>query len=164
MNTQQKFEAVYNNFKLHFYREIFRKIQGRETSLTTVEAFCMEVIYALDGPTISEFGSFIGLSTPNTAYKIANLVKKGYLVKEQCKEDKREYRLRVTQRYLDCYNISSSYMNQVIGNVEKQMTPEEIRGFDRSLEVIFAEEMKETPLPGMKRTSIADEDEHPGNS
>ncbi len=158
MNAEQKFEAVYNNFKLHFYREIFRKIQEREISLTTVEAFCMEVIYALDKPTISEFGSFIGLSTPNTAYKIANLVKKGYLRKVQCPEDRREYRLEVTQRYLDYYNISASYMNRVIGNVAKKMTPEELKGFERSLDVIYAEEMAETPLPGEKRKSIEDPD------
>ena len=158
MNTQEKFELVYNNFKLHFYREIFHKIQGRETSLTTVETFCMEVIYALGRPTISEFGSFIGLSTPNTAYKIANLVKKGYLKKVQCPDDKREYRLEVTQRYMDYYNISASYMNNVIGHVQEKMTHEEIHGFDRSLEVIYAEQMDETPLPdGHLPASISDD-------
>ena len=59
---------------------------------------------------------------------------------------------------MDYYNISASYMNNVIGHVQEKMTPEEIHGFDRSLEVIYAEQMDETPLPdGHLPASISDD-------
>ena len=51
----EAFEEVYMKFKLHFYREIFGTFSSREATLTTVETFCMEVIYAMQCPTINEF-------------------------------------------------------------------------------------------------------------
>ena len=52
---QDAFIKVYTKFKMHFYRKIFERLQDRETSLTTVETFCMEIIYALNKPTVVEF-------------------------------------------------------------------------------------------------------------
>ena len=91
------FFDVYNKFKLHFYQEIFQRFQGREASLTTVETFCMEAIQALQRPTINEFAVFMGISTPNAAYKVGNLIRKGYLRKIQSQKDRREYHLEVTK-------------------------------------------------------------------
>ena len=34
-----EFSNVYTKFKLHFYQKVFSRIQDREASLTTVEAF-----------------------------------------------------------------------------------------------------------------------------
>lgn len=106
---EQAFNEVYTKFKLHFYRAVFGRFQKREASLTTVETFCMEIIMALGRPTVNEFSSFVGISPPNAAYKINNLIQKGYVRKEQSEEDKREYHLVVTQKYIDYYNISYSY-------------------------------------------------------
>ena len=75
------FFDVYNKFKLHFYQEIFQRFQGREASLTTVETFAMETIQALGEPTVNEFASFMKISSPNAAYKVNSLIKKGYVVK-----------------------------------------------------------------------------------
>ncbi len=50
------------------------------------------------------------ISTPNAAYKIGSLVKKGYVEKIQSTVDRREYHLRPTQKYIDYYNISYSYL------------------------------------------------------
>ena len=52
---QDSFSKVYTKFKMHFYQKMFEKLQERETSLTTVETFCMEIIYALDKPTVAQF-------------------------------------------------------------------------------------------------------------
>ncbi len=73
------FFSVYTKFKLHFYKEIFQRFQNREASLTTVETFCMETILALGNPTVNEFATFMCISTPNAAYKVNSLVKKGYI-------------------------------------------------------------------------------------
>ena len=85
---EQTFNEVYTKFKLHFYRTVFGRFQKREASLTTVETFCMEIIMALGKPTVNEFSRFVGISAPNAAYKINNLIQKGYVRKEQSEEDK----------------------------------------------------------------------------
>ena len=61
---KEEFTRVYSKFKLHFYQMIFEKIQDQESSFTTVESFCMEIIYLLNGPTINEFAKFASLSSP----------------------------------------------------------------------------------------------------
>ena len=85
----QTFGRVYTKFKLHFYKQIFSRFEDREATLTTVESFCMEVIMALGEPTIAQFSHMMNLSTPNAAYKINSLVKKGYVERIQSTTDKR---------------------------------------------------------------------------
>ena len=62
----------------------------------------------------------MGISTPNAAYKIGSLVKKGYVEKIQSTTDRREYFLRPTQKYIDYYSISYSYLHTVIERVRKR--------------------------------------------
>ena len=111
------FFNVYTKFKLHFYQEIFSRFQDREASLTTVETFCMEAIQALGSPTVNEFATFMRISPPNAAYKVNSLVKKGYIEKIQSPEDRREYHLKVTQKYIDYYDISNAYMVEVMDRI-----------------------------------------------
>ena len=150
-NKQLLFEEVYTNFKLHFYKEVFGRFAEREATLTTVESFCMEVIYAMDNPTINEFASFIKISSPNAAYKINNLVKKGYLEKVQSEKDKREYNLVVTEKYKNYYNISASYVNKIMEEAHAKMTEKEWEDFCRGLEVIRAQQVKDTPEIGARK-------------
>lgn len=78
---EEVFQDVYTKFKLHFYQNVFQRFATREATLTTVESFCMEGIMAMGEPTIAEFSRMMGISTPNAAYKIGSLVKKGYVEK-----------------------------------------------------------------------------------
>lgn len=96
-------------------------------------------------PTINEFAKLIKISSPNAAYKVNNLIKKGYLEKIQSKTDRREYFLRVTQKYIDYYNISSGYVNDVLKRLKERMTDEEWKGFDRACEIIAEEQRKDIP-------------------
>lgn len=145
LSTEEAFGEVYTNFKLHFYREIFRNFDNREATLTTVESFCMEVIYAMKNPTINEFANFIQISSPNAAYKVNSLIRKGYLKKIQSRRDKREYYLKVTQKYLDYYNVSSSYVSDVLAKVKESMTDEEWHDFHHVLGIINREQMRDVP-------------------
>lgn len=143
----QAFEQVYNKFKLHFYQKIFSRFEDREATLTTVESFCMEVIMALREPTIAEFSHMMNLSTPNAAYKINSLVKKGYVERIQSSTDKREYHLRPTQKYIDYYNISYSYLHQVMERAKERFSAEDLQKLEEML-VIFSDElMPEIALP-----------------
>ena len=136
------FNKVYTKFKLHFYKEVFKKWRDREVSLTTVETFCMEIIHALGKPTVSEFASFTSLSSANAADKINNLVQKGYLNKVQSDEDKRIYYLEVTKKYIDYYNISYQYLKEVMSKLEDRFTSEENKVLEKMLRVMSEEIME----------------------
>lgn len=140
------FSDVYMKFKLHFYQKVFERLLDREATLTTVETFCMEIIYALGTPTVAEFARMANLSSPNAAYKVGNLVRKGYLKKTRSGNDKREYHLEVTEKYLDYYNISYNYMNVVMERIHERFTPEEISILEKILSVTAGELMPEIEL------------------
>lgn len=140
---QDLFEKVYTKFKLHFYQKVFEKIQNREMSLTTVETFCMEIIYSMGNPSVNEFAKVANISSPNAAYKINNLIKKGYVKKVQSETDKREYHLEVTEKYLNYYNISHQYVVEVIERVKERFTTEELEVMERILKIMDEELMPE---------------------
>ena len=141
------FFTVYTKFKLHFYQEIFRRFQSREASLTTMETFCVESIQALGSPTVNEFATFMCISTPNAAYKVNSLVEKGYIRKIRSERDRREYHLEVTQKYIDYYNISTSYMAEVMDRILARFSPEECAKLEEMLQVVDRELMPEVGLP-----------------
>ena len=124
---EKAFQDVYTKFKLHFYQNVFQRFATREATLTTVESFCMEGIMAMGEPTIAEFSRMMQISTPNAAYKIGSLVKKGYVEKIQSTTDRREYHLRPTQKYIDYYNISYSYLHTVVERARQRFTPDGMR-------------------------------------
>lgn len=144
---EQAFFRVYTKFKLHFYQEIFKRFQDREASLTTVETFCMESIQALGSPTINEFATFMCISSPNAAYKVNSLVKKGYIRKVQSEDDRREYHLEVTKKYIDYYNISSDYLKTVMARVKARFSLEDCAKLQEMLRVVGQELMPEVVLP-----------------
>ena len=143
---EDSFAEVYTKFKLHFYQEIFSRFQSREATLTAVETFCMEIIQALKEPTINEFASFVHISSPNAAYKVNSLIQKGYVEKIQSPKDRREYHLRPTQKYMDYYNISSNYLQEVMDRIKNRFTQEEASQLDRMLQVVGQELMPEVAL------------------
>ena len=145
---EERFGAVYTEFKLHFYQEIFAHFQNREASLTTVETFAMETIQALGTPTVNEFATFMRISPPNAAYKISSLVRKGYLTKVQSEQDKREYHLQVTQKYRDYYNVSTDYIRKVMERIKERFSPEECDKLEEMLAIVSQELMPEVNLPG----------------
>ena len=147
---EQAFQDVYTKFKLHFYQNIFQRFATREATLTTVESFCMEGIMAMGEPTIAEFSRMMQISTPNAAYKIGSLVKKGYVEKIQSTTDRREYHLRPTQKYIDYYNISYSYLHTVVERARERFSPEDCAKLEEMLTIVSTELMPELDM--LRRT------------
>ena len=114
--------------------------------MTAVETFCMEIIRAMDEPTINEFASFARISSPNAAYKVNSLIRKGYVEKVQSPSDRREYHLRPTQKFHDYYDLSSTYIREVMDRVREHFTPEEVLQMDRVLNFVGQELMPEVTL------------------
>jgi len=145
--VEERFASVYSKFKLHFYQETFARFQNREASLTTVESFAMETIQALNHPTVREFAEFMRISSSNAAYKIASLVRKGYVERVQSEHDAREYHLVPTQKWADYYNISSLYVHTVMERIEERFSKEDLAKLEEILTVMDAELMPEVKLP-----------------
>ena len=141
------FNTVYTKFKIHFYKEIFERFQDREASLTTVEVFCMETIVALGRPTVNEFAMFMRISSPNAAYKVNSLIKKGYINKVQSETDRREYYLEATRKYTDYYNISAKYTDLVMERICARFPQEDCEKMAQMLQVISRELMPEVDIP-----------------
>ncbi|MGL6292916.1 MarR family winged helix-turn-helix transcriptional regulator [Eubacterium aggregans] len=141
------FKELYTKFKLHFYKEVMSRFQERDASLTTVETFCMETIMALGRPTVNEFATFLEISSSNATYKVNQLVGKGYLKKVRSEQDKREYHLQVTKKYIDYYNITNRYVSEVMALVRDRFSPEELKQFEGVLCIIDEELMSELPTP-----------------
>lgn len=144
---EQTLSEVYTKFKIHFYQEMFKKLNSRETSLTTVELFCVEIIYALKNPTVAEFANFINVSSPNAAYKVNSLIKKGYIEKIQSETDRREFHLRVTDKYLNYFNLSQKYVNTVVERSKDFFTKEQVEILDGILKDMSHELMQEVNIP-----------------
>ena len=84
---EERFAEIYTKFKMSLYAKVFKQLDDSYDGLSAVEEYSEAVKYAHGRPTIKEFASFSKQSTPNAAYKINNLIRKGYIIKEQSAED-----------------------------------------------------------------------------
>ncbi|MBP3808994.1 MAG: MarR family transcriptional regulator [Eubacterium sp.] len=143
MLEKNPLSAVYSKFRIHYYRDVFHRINSRELSLTTTEVYCVEIIHSLNKPTIQEFANFIGISSPNATYKVNSLIKKGYVEKVQSDTDKREFYLDVTEKFYRYYNINEKYLDIVEERLKKELSEEEFKMFNDTLKKIYHDMMPE---------------------
>ena len=61
----------------------------------------------------------------------------------QTELDGREYHLRPTQKYLDYYNVSASYVHEVIERIKERFSPEDLAKLEEMLTVMSEELMPE---------------------
>ena len=140
---QDSFINVYDKFKLEFFRRIFELVREREGSLSAMEAFSIEIIHALDEPTVGQFAEFLNISQSNATYKVNNLIKKGYLKKQNSSTDRREYHLVLSEKYYGYTDIMRGYVKTVMDRIEASFTPEETELFSKMLGRISDELMPE---------------------
>ena len=141
---ESSFIEVYDKFKLEFFRRIFELVREREGSLSAMEAFSIEVIHALHEPSVGQFAEFLNISQSNATYKVNNLIKKGYLIRQNSETDRREYHLILSDKYYGYTDIMRSYVDTVVGRIRKSFTPEEAKQFGDMLDRISNEMMPET--------------------
>lgn len=141
---ESSFVEVYDKFKLEFFRRIFELVREREGSLSAMEALSIEVIHALHEPTVGQFAEFLNISQSNATYKVNNLIKKGYLIRQNSETDRREYHLILSDKYYGYTDIMRSYVDTVVERIRKSFTPEEAKQFGDMLDRISNEMMPET--------------------
>lgn len=116
-----EFEAIYRYLRLKHYQNLFSIVKEKLGSLSATEAFSVEIIYLLDEPTLGEFADFIGISQPNATYKVNSLAAKGYIEKSQSQNDRREYKLVVTEKFRKYYGAQIPEMS----GIAEELSPEE---------------------------------------
>ena len=140
---EKSFVEVYDKFKLQFYRKVFEHVRERDGSLSAMEAFSLEVIKMLDQPTVGQFADFLNISQSNATYKVNNLIKKGYLERQNSQTDRREYHLVLSEKFYNYASLLSSYEQVVIRRMKERFSPEDIAKFDEMLQIMSDELMPE---------------------
>ena len=126
---ENNFEKIYRDFRLHLYKHIFEILGEREGSLTVTEFFAVETIGLMGSPTVSEFAECLSITSSHAAYKVRQLVEKGYVNKIPT-EDKRTFRLEVTEKFNGYYHKENSYGNYIFNLLSKSLTEEELEQTD----------------------------------
>lgn len=147
---EKSFTEVYDKFKLHFYRKVFELVRERDGSLSAMEAFSLEVINMLGQPTVGRFAEFLNISQSNATYKVNNLIKKGYLERQNSRTDRREYHLVLSEKFYNYMSLLSSYELTVMQRIRERFPREDVEKFSAMLEVISAELMPECENSGRR--------------
>lgn len=150
---EKSIARVYNKFKLHLYGQVLRDPEDIEDALSPREIICMEVISVLRRPTVKRFAKYAKLSQPNAAYRVQQLVRKGYITKVQSQHDKREFRLCPTAKYRENYGSAMEYFDLVAERMRGRFSEEEIALFDRMLSTVATELMPEIRSLNRNRVS-----------
>ena len=141
--VEKSFIEIYDKFKLRFYRGVFDLVREREGSLSAMEAISLEIIKILSEPTVGQFADFLNISQSNSTYKVNNLIKKGYLERQNSQSDRREYHLVLSEKFYSYESLMSSYEMQVVERIKKRFTPEELESLDNMMRIISTELMPE---------------------
>ena len=110
--------------------------------MSATEAFSVEIIYLLNNPTVNEFANYLSISQPNASYKVNSLVNKGYLVKAACLRDRREFKLKVTEKFRDYYGKKLPEWEDAVNRVMARYTKDEVKLVKRFLLQVAAETQK----------------------
>ena len=125
----EKMLKTFQKLRLEFYRKIFTRVRERDGSLSAMEVFSLEIIYALGRPTIGQFARFIGISQSNATYKVNSLMK----------EDGREYNLELSEKFYGYSDMLEENVRTITRNVLEQLTPEEIAVIDKAADILNKE-------------------------
>ena len=139
----QEILDLYKKSRLMTYRAMFGRIREKTGSLSATEAYAVDVIYLLGSPTITQLAETLGISQPNATYKVNNLIRKGYIVKENSDTDRREYHLKLSDKFYSYNGLMQSYIDTVLGRIRARFTPEELATFAHVLAVMSDELMPE---------------------
>lgn len=124
----------YERFRLMSYRRLFGLLRERDGSLSATEAFAVDVIYLLRGPTVRQFAECIGISQPNATYKVNNLIQKGYIEKKPSLLDRRESHLHVTEKFMRYCKEGEGALAGAASILRERFSQEELSTFTRMLQ------------------------------
>ena len=134
---EQLFHKLYLMFRANYYRQFVQEIGTREGSLSATESFCVELIYLMTNPTVSDFANYLNISVPNANYKINSLVNKGYIVRQTSESDRREQHLVVTEKFLKYYGLNDKVISQLMKSIRENFPQDEVDAYTDMLERVI---------------------------
>lgn len=140
---EKSFLDVYDKFKLQFYRRVFDVVRERDGSLSAMEFFSLEVIKMLNQPTVGQFADFLNISQSNATYKVNNLIRKGYLERENSQTDRREYHLILSEKFFRYLDLMTTYEMTVMERLKARFPDADIQKLDEMLTIVSEELMPE---------------------
>ena len=147
------FFNVYTKFKLHFYPGDFPALRPGRPASPRWRPFAWRRSRRWAGRPSASLPLSCGFpcQTPPTR---STAWSKGLYSKKQSQEDQREYHLEVTQKYLDYYSISVTYMVEVMNRISRRFSSEECAKLEEMLRIVSKELMPEVtlPIPELRRT------------
>jgi DNA-binding MarR family transcriptional regulator len=138
---EKEFEKLYFKFRNHYCKNLFSSVDELKESLSPTESYCVEVIYLLNRPAVREFANYVNISQPNATYRINSLINKGYIRKISSLKDKREYRLEVTDKFLNNYGANASFNTDLMNEIRNKFSQEEVDMLDKMMKKIVDEIM-----------------------
>ena len=115
--------------------------------LTNNDMHVIEAIGIGEPKNMSSIARELSVTVGTLTIAMNSLVKKGYVERIQSTTDKREYRLRPTQKYIDYYNISYSYLHLVMERAKQRFSPDDLAKLEEMLQIVSDELMPEIQLP-----------------
>lgn len=138
---ENEFDRLYLKFRDHYCKNLFSKVGEKKESLSPTESYCVEVIFLLHRPTVREFADYVNISQPNATYRISSLINKGYIRKVVSEEDKREFHLEITDKFLNYYGANASFNNNLMNGIKEKFSKEEVDLLEKMIKKIVDEIM-----------------------
>lgn len=134
MKLRKSVNKFYKKIKLIILKNMFERIKDKEEAISSSEYFCLECIYLMGTPTISQVAKFLDISSPNATYKVKQLIKKGFIVKEKSEKDGREYLLKPTQKFFDFYENKEDYV--MVNELKESLDKKECKKMDKIMKIL----------------------------
>ena len=138
-SIEKQIMEAFAKIRLAFYQKVFTRVRERDGSLSAMEVFSLEVIYALNRPTISQFARFIGISQSNATYKVNSLTRKGYLVRRPSEEDGREYTLELSDKFYSYTDMFEGSFTSIISKLSEELSKEELATVAKAIGIVTRE-------------------------
>ncbi len=139
---EKEFEKLYYKFRSNYCKNLFRRANDGGENLSATESYCVEVIFLLDRPSVHEFAGYVNISLPNATYRINNLIKKGFIRKVPSETDRREFKLEVTDKFLDSYGANATFNAHLMKKIKEKFSNEEVIELERMIKKIVEEIMQ----------------------
>lgn len=136
---QDVLHDLYDKLRLKILTQTYEAGEQDEMPLTSVESYSMETISALERPTVAQFARAMHISAPNAAYRVASLVKKGYLSKVRSVKDARIYYLEPTALYRRYVGSNESFIEEISEKIKERFSRDDYDRLTEMLEIIDKE-------------------------
>lgn len=108
-----------------YYKKISKVIAESKESLHFKSFIYLDIIASLENPTYSQVAECLDVSRPAVTQMVNPLIDTGYVVKTRDKDDKRTYRLRVTEKFIKYHLTDIEHSKEILEKIDKALSVKE---------------------------------------